>query len=224
MTTSWRARDLGLGCGILPLGSRNSISDVPGIRVGHRTIVEGDIRTGVTAILPPSPNVFRDKPVAAAHVLNGFGKSAGLVQIDELGTLETPVLLTNTLAVGTCCTALVRHAVKTNPDIGRETSTVNPLVLECNDGFLNDIQALSVTEADALTAIETASVDFACGAVGAGCGMSAFGFKGGIGSSSRRLVLDDYTFHLGVLVLANFGRPGDLRLPNGAWLRNPPCR
>jgi D-aminopeptidase len=202
-------------------GPRNSIADVPGVRVGHRTIIQGEIRTGVTALVPPMANVYREKPVAAAHVLNGFGKSAGLVQIEELGTIETPLLLTNTLAVGTCYTALVRHALRSNPDIGRETATVNPVVLECNDGFLNDIQALAITEADAEAALASAAADFECGAVGAGTGMSAFGFKGGIGTSSRRLDLDGQIHHLGVLVLSNFGRAGDLRLPDGTWVTPP---
>lgn len=210
-----RAQDASLACGSLPAGTLNSIADVPGVRVGHRTLIDGDIRTGVTAIIPHGGNLYRKKPAAAVHVLNGFGKSTGLVQVEELGTLETPILLTNTLSVGTCCTALVRHAIERNPDIGRETATVNPVVFECNDGYLNDIQALAVTEADARVALERASSHFEVGSVGAGCGMSTFGFKGGIGSSSRRLDLDGQSFHLGVLVLSNFGRPGDLRLPDG---------
>lgn len=215
MNLGVRARAMGLACGRLPTGARNGIGDVPGVGVGHRTLIEGNVRTGVTAVLPHGRNVYREKPVAAAHVLNGFGKSIGLVQVEELGTLETPLLLTNTLSVGTCATALVRHAVAGNPDIGRETATVNPVVLECNDGWLSDIQALAVTEDDARLAIESASPDFAVGAVGAGCGMSTFGFKGGIGTASRRLNLDGTDFHLGVLVLSNFGRSGDLRLPDG---------
>jgi D-aminopeptidase len=210
-----RARDLGLACGSLPTGSRNSIADVPGVTVGHATLIGGDVCTGVTAVLPHDGNLFRDKPVAAGFVLNGFGKSAGLVQVNELGTLETPILLTNTFAVGTCANALIRRAIAADPEIGRQTATVNPVVLECNDGYLNDIQAMAVTEAHADAAIEGASEDFDVGAVGAGTGMSCFGLKGGIGSASRRLRLDGATYHLGVLVLANFGRAGDLRLPDG---------
>ncbi len=215
MSKGLRARDHGFSCGVLPTGQRNSIADVPGVRVGHRTLNHGDIRTGVTALVPHGGNLFREKPVSAVHVLNGFGKSAGLMQVEELGVIETPLLLTNTLSVGTCCTALVRHAIAQNSDIGRETGTVNPVVLECNDGWLNDIQALAVTEDDARAALDEASSDFAVGAVGAGCGMSTFGFKGGIGTASRMLDLDGRAFHLGVLVLSNFGRPGDLRLPDG---------
>ena len=212
-----RARDLGLACGSLPPGRLNRITDVPGVTVGHRTLRDGDIHTGVTAIRPHDGDLFRDRPVAASHVLNGFGKSIGLMQVDELGQLETPILLTNTLSVGTCGSALIRRAIEANPQIGRRVSTVNPVVCECNDGFLNDIQTMAVTEADALAALDTATAEFALGAVGAGTGMSCFGFKGGIGSASRLLRLDGTVHHLGVLVLANFGRAGDLRLPNGNW-------
>ena len=221
MTRPARARDIGLACGRLAAGELNSIADVPGVRVGHRTLVAGEIRTGVTAVIPHGGNLYREKPVAAVHVLNGFGKSAGLVQVEELGTIETPILLTNTLSVGTCCTALVRHAIERNPDIGRETATVNPLVFECNDGYLSDIQALAVTENDARSAIATASSQFDVGSVGAGCGMSTFGFKGGIGTSSRRLELDGRSYHFGVLVLSTFGRAGDLRLPDGRIVAPP---
>ncbi len=210
-----RARELGLGCGSLMPGQRNSIADVPGVLVGHATVLDGDACTGVTAVLPHDGNLFQDKPLAAAQVLNGFGKSIGLVQVTELGTLETPVLLTNTFAVGTCANALIRRAVRADPEIGRQTATVNPVVLECNDGHLNDIQAMAVTEAHAEAALETAAEEFELGAVGAGTGMSCFGLKGGIGSASRRLKLDEKPYHLGVLVLANFGRAGDLRLPDG---------
>lgn len=213
-----RARELGLACGRLPPGPRNRISDVPGVTVGHTTLVDGDIRTGVTAIRPHEGDVFRDRPVAASHVLNGFGKSVGLMQLDELGQIETPILLTNTLSVGTCATALIRRAIAENPRIGRQTSTVNPVVGECNDGYLNDIQALALTEAHALAALDSCVPDFAVGAVGAGAGMSCFGFKGGIGSASRQLRLDGTMFHAGVLVLANFGRAGDLTLPDGRRL------
>lgn len=210
-----RARDLGLACGHLPPGERNSITDVPGITIGHTTILRGEIRTGVTAILAHDGDLFLDKPIAAADILNGFGKSTGLMQVNELGVIETPILLTNTFGVGTCANALIRHAIAANPEIGRQTSTVNPVVLECNDGYLNDIQAMAVTEADALAAIAAASDEVATGAIGAGAGMSCFGLKGGIGTASRRLKLDGAAYHLGALVLANFGRPGDLLLPDG---------
>jgi len=210
-----RARELGLACGALPPGARNTIADVPGVLVGHCTRADGALCTGVTAILPHDGDLFQVKPLAAAAVTNGFGKSIGLVQLGELGTLEAPILLTNTFAVSACAGALIRRAIAADPEIGRRTATVNPVVLECNDGYLNDIQAMAVTEADALAAIDVAAEEFALGAVGAGTGMSCFGFKGGIGTASRRLRLDGATYHLGVLVLANFGRAGDLRLPDG---------
>ena len=181
----------------------------------------GDVCTGVTAILPHGGDVYRDRPVAASYVLNGFGKSVGLMQIDELGQIETPILLTNTFSVGTCANALIRQAVAANPGIGRRGPTVNPVVGECNDGYLNDIQAMAVTEDDALAALADASVAFARGAVGAGAGMSCFGFKGGIGSASRAITLDGQGFHLGVLALCNFGRSGDLRLPDRGRIAPP---
>lgn len=216
-----RARAAGLACGAGKPGPLNAITDVPGVTVGHCTRAEGAIQTGVTAIRPHSGNLYRDKPLAAAQVLNGFGKSIGLVQVAELGTLETPILLTNTLSVGTAATALVRDAIRQNPDIGRETATVNPLVFECNDGYLNDIQALAVTEADCHAALFTCSEEFALGAIGAGRGMSCFGFKGGIGTASRRIRLDGRGYTLGALALCNFGRAGDLTLPDGRRIAPP---
>lgn len=205
-------KDLGLKIGDLPRGPRNALADVAGVRVGHATRDEGAVRTGVTAILPHGGDPFRDKPMAAVHVVNGFGKSVGLVQVEELGTIETPILLTNTFAVGICATALIRRAIRDNPEIGRATSTVNPLVFECNDGYLSDIQALAVTEDDAFAAIDGAVEDFAQGDVGAGKGMSCYGLKGGIGSASRVLKIGGERFALGALVLSNFGHMKDLRV------------
>ncbi|MEI9417199.1 DmpA family aminopeptidase [Mesorhizobium sp. Cs1321R2N1] len=207
--------DFGLTCGTLPTGTHNAITDVPGVRVGHCTLRDGDINTGVTAILPHGGNLFRTKVMAGSHVINGFGKTVGLTQVQELGTIETPVLLTNTLSVGTCATALIRDAIRQNPNIGRTTGTVNPVVGECNDGALNDIQAMAISEEHALAALADAREGAVeQGNVGAGTGMSCFGFKGGIGSASRKIALGD-GHHLGVLVLSNFGRPGDLVLPDG---------
>ncbi|WP_062564106.1 DmpA family aminopeptidase [Paracoccus aminovorans] len=210
-----RARDHGLVTGIMPPGARNAITDVPGVRVGHATVRRGEVNTGVTAIIPQPGNLFLNKLTAAVEVINGFGKSAGLVQVGELGTLETPVLLTNTFGVGTCVNALVRRAIAETPQIGRRTSTVNAVVCECNDGPLSDIQALAVTESDALAALGAAETTVAEGSVGAGTGMSCFGFKGGIGTASRRVAVGGQDCHLGALVLANFGRAGDLVLPDG---------
>lgn len=211
-----RARAFGLICGSLPPGPLNAITDVAGVRVGHRSLRDGDVLTGFTAVLPHEGDLFREKLRAGCDVINGFGKSAGLVQLAELGQIETPILLGNTFSVGTGFDALVGRALAANPEIGRETGTVNPLVLECNDGFLSDIRARALTEADAFAAIDAAaSGPVAEGAVGAGSGMSAFGFKGGIGTASRLMRLDGRDFTLGVLVLANFGNAGDLVLPDG---------
>lgn len=210
-----RIRDFNILCGTMPTGTMNAITDVPGVLVGHHTIQDGDINTGVTAILPHSGNLYRRKVLAASEVINGFGKSTGLVQINELGSLETPILLTNTFGVGTCANALIRDAIAKNPDIGRTTATVNPVVCECNDGPLNDIQALAVTEDHARLALSNATIDVAEGNVGAGTGMTCFGFKGGIGTASRRITLDNQNYHIGVLALTNFGRAGDLTLPDG---------
>ncbi|PZR95949.1 MAG: aminopeptidase [Stutzerimonas stutzeri] len=213
---SKRARDYGLICGSLPPGPLNAITDVSGVTVGHRTIREGDIRTGFTAVLPHGGDLFREKVRAGVEVINGFGKSAGLMQLAELGQIETPLLLGNTFAVATGIEALVGRALAGNPEIGRSTGTVNSLVLECNDGFLSDIRARRLTVADADAALDAAKGGpVEEGAVGAGAGMSAFGFKGGIGSASRLVELDGRSFAVGVLVQANFGNAGDLVLPDG---------
>ena len=215
-----RARDFGLIDDPLEPGRLNAITDVPGVRVGHATRREGNVATGFTAILPHEGNMFTERLPAAVAVINGFGKSAGLMQISELGCIETPILLTNTFAVGTGFNTLVREAVRSNPGIGRNLATVNPVVCECNDGYLNDIQAMALTETDAMDALDAARAPkgagpVAQGAVGAGTGMSCFGFKGGIGSASREVILEDKPFIVGVLALANFGKAGDLVLPDG---------
>ncbi|MDP9908083.1 D-aminopeptidase [Variovorax boronicumulans] len=203
--------------GTLPAGTRDAITDVAGVTVGHRTLADGPVQTGVTVIRPHAGDPFRDKVPAAAVVLNGFGKSVGLVQLAELGVLETPIALTNTFSVGTVATAQIRHCAAANPETGRALPTVNPLVFECNDGFLNDIQRLAVTEADYLQALEAAGVDFEQGSVGAGRGMSSFQLKGGIGSASRRVAMADGTTHtVGTLVLANYGRQPQLVLAGHA--------
>ena len=212
---------LGTGCpyriGYGIAGEKNTIADVPGVKVGQVTICENDIRTGVTAVLPHGGNLFREKVPAAAAVINGFGKTMGLVQIEEMGTIETPILLTNTLSIGTAATALIRYMLAQNPEIGRETGTVNPVVCECNDGFLSDIRSLYVRESHVWEAIETASDTVAEGCVGAGTGMSCLGFKGGIGSASRVLTLDGQRFTIGALTLCNFGQAGRL-IVNGERL------
>ena len=143
----------GFRVGRLPHGPRNKISDVPGVTVGHCTLADGNVQTGVTALLPHPGDVFHDKVLAASHVINGFGKTTGLVQIDELGTLETPILFTNTLSVGTVETALVKYMLQRDPDICETTGSVNPVVCECNDSGLNDIRGLHVTEEHVFAAL-----------------------------------------------------------------------
>lgn len=200
----------------LAVGPDNAITDVSGVAVGHRSLRGDGIFTGVTAVVPHSGDLFRTKPRAAVEVINGFGKSAGLMQVAELGTIETPILLTNTFGVAACTEMLIRRAIAANPAIGRKTSTVNPLVCECNDGSINDIQALAVTPDDAMAALDAArSGPVEQGAVGAGSGMTAFGFKAGIGTASRVMRIAKRDFTLGTLVLANFGAAGDLLLPDG---------
>ena len=202
--------EYGLRIGELPQGPRNAITDVPGVLVGHCTLSDGPVRTGVTAVLPHPGNCFRDKVLASCRVFNGFGKSLGLVQVEELGTIETPLLLTNTLAVGTAAEALTRFMLDENPEIGRSTGTVNPVVLECNDGYLNDIRGMHVRPEHVLSALRSADDVFGQGAVGAGCGMSCYELKGGIGSASRRVAVGEEEYTVGVLVLSNFGEKRDL--------------
>ena len=196
--------------GIMKKGAKNLITDVPGVKVGHCTVADGEIQSGVTAILPHTGDLFHEKCPAGMHVINGFGKSAGLIQIDELGNIETPIVLTNTLSVGTAFTAVVRYMIERNEGIGRDEGTVNPVVLECNDGFLNDIRGLHIKEEHVYRAIEAADDTFELGAVGAGRGMSCYGLKGGIGSASRVFECNGQTYTLGALVMTNFGSLKDL--------------
>lgn len=199
--------------GALPAGPRNSITDVAGVTVGHATLAGGNIQTGVTVVRPHAGDPFLDKVPAASVVLNGFGKSIGLVQVDELGVLETPIALTNTFAVGAVAQAQIRQAVTANPQIGRAWSTVNPLVFECNDGYLNDLQAFAVHDVHYDAAYAATAETFEQGAIGAGRGMSSFGVKGGIGSASRVVTLADGTQRtVGALVLSNFGVTENLTL------------
>ena len=195
-------------------GRRNLITDVPGVKVGHVTLADekNDVHTGVTAVLPHSGNTFKEKVPAAVHVINGFGKSTGLIQIEELGTMETPVVMTNTFGVGTALNALTKYMLSQNEDIGVSTGTVNSVVTECNDGELNDIRGMHVSEADVLSALENAGEDFEEGAVGGGTGMICMGMKGGIGSASRMVTFDDEKFTIGVIVMSNFGFFGNLRI------------
>ncbi|HET7219843.1 MAG TPA: P1 family peptidase [Vicinamibacterales bacterium] len=200
-----RARDLGIAPGIHNPGAANAITDVAGVRVGHTTIASApNVRTGVTAILPHGGNLFRDKVAGAVFVGNAFGKLAGSTQVQELGTIETPIVLTNTLAVGVAMDAVVRWTIAR---AGNENvRSVNALVGETNDGTLNDIRGIHVSRDHVLAAIEGAkdgAVDE--GAVGAGAGTIAFGWKGGIGTSSRVVKIEADTWTVGVIVQSNYG-------------------
>ena len=191
--------------GNIKTGPNNNISDVYGVLVGHSTIHNDNIHTGITVVLPHQGNMFKEKVVAANYVYNGFGKSVGLVQVDELGTIETPIVLTNTLACGKVSDALISYMLEDNKDIGKTTSTINSMVLECNDGSINDIQQRVLTLDNLKEAINDAKTNFIEGSVGAGSGMKCLGFKGGIGSSSRVLNIDSKEYTIGVLVNTNFG-------------------
>ena len=198
--------------GKLPHGPGNRITDVPGVRVGHCTVDDGDCHTGVTVVMPPVKNPFTEKLTAAQVVFNGYGKSLGLVQVEELGTLETPIAITNTLNVGKVHDAMVGYMLELCRQDGVKLTSVNPVVCECNDSGLSDIARRPVGEKEVRAAIAAAAVDFAQGAVGAGRGTTCYGLKGGIGSSSRQMKLDGKTYTMGVLVQSNYGSSGDLRV------------
>jgi D-aminopeptidase len=210
MKNQRRIRDHGIIIGTLPTGNRNSISDVDGVTVGHITLNTETVKTGVTALKPHRGNPFREKLMAAAHVINGFGKSIGLMQIEEMGTIETPIILTNTLSVGIACDALFEYMLQHNESIGLTAGTVNPLILECNDYYLNDIRGMHVKRDHILQALAQATADFDEGSVGAGTGMSCYELKGGIGSASRLCAIGQREYTVGVLVLTNMGKTKDL--------------
>jgi len=209
-----RLRDIGINIGVFTPGKYNAITDVKGVKVGHCTLIEGEgalkpgrgpVRTGVTAIVPHEGNIFKEKLPAAAFVFNGFGKSTGLHQINEVGNLETPILLTNTLNVPLVADALIDWMITQNQEIGIQTCTVNPVVGEINDGFLNDIQGRHVKKEhvhEALKGARSGAVEE--GAVGAGTGSSCMGWKGGIGTSSRLLPPELGSYTIGALALTNF--------------------
>ncbi len=215
-----RLRDFGVTPGVLPTGPLNAITDVPGVRVGHVTLIsgegklregEGPVRTGVTAILPHEGNLFREKVSAGFRAVNGFGKFAGSQQIIERGVIETPILLTSTLNVGRVMDAVTAYMLRDNPDIALTTGTVNPTVGECFDGFLNDARGRHVREEhvwQAITSAKTGPVTE--GNVGAGTGDACYQFKGGIGTASRRVL--DGQFTVGALVQTNMGLRRELRV------------
>lgn len=231
-----RIRDFPVSLGYLRTGPKNSIADVPGVRVGHKTVNKGAIRTGVTVIMPGDDNPFINKYTAAAFVQNGFGKSVGLMQIEELGTLETPIALTNTLNVGKVSDALNAYIIEETKAKGTMARSINPVVGECNDSVLHDIQQRCIGYDEVMDAINDASEDFAQGEVGAGRSTICFGFKGGIGSASRVITVGqneggtssqsedvETSYTIGVLVQSNFGATKDFVLNGkslGRWWMN----
>lgn len=217
-----RIREFGLSIGDTPTGPHNAITDVPGVRVGHCTVIDGDgkseigkgpLRTGITAIVPAPPaDLITNKMQAAAHVINGFGKSVGLLQIDEMATIETPILITSTLNVGKVADGLLHYLIV---EEGLEWPSINPIVMECNDFFLSDALGRHLGKAEVAEAIRAASDGPVVeGAVGAGTGTSAYGYKGGVGTSSRAIDCDGdgASFTLGALVVTNMGGRADLTI------------
>jgi D-aminopeptidase len=205
-----RLRELGYAVGRFPPGELGALVDVPGVLVGHRTLDDSDrLRTGVTAILPHGGNLYAEKVLGACHVVNGYGKAAGLSQLAELGTVESPILLTSTLSVGPVWEGGLRHLLEQNPGAARDSDTVNVIVGECFDGWLSDARELPVRPEHALEAIAAATAEETReGGVGAGTGTTCFGYKSGIGGASRRA--GDRV--LGCLVCANYGARHDLHL------------
>ncbi|MEO4055021.1 P1 family peptidase [Solibacillus sp. CAU 1738] len=213
-----KGREMGIVIGQLPVGEKNCITDVAGVHIGHVTLhnelnQDGTYAcTGVTAILPHGGNLFQQKVTAASYVLNGFGKTTGLVQVNELGVIESPIMLTNTFGVPAVTQGTLQYMLDTNEEIGDTTGTINIVVGECNDSHLNSIRACPVTPKHAIEAIQNATeVVAAEGAVGAGKGMICFGYKGGIGSSSRIVTVanEDISYSVGCMVLSNFGHSSE---------------
>ena len=207
-----RIEAYGIHIGELERGQLNKISDVPGVLVGHSTIDTGRNKTGVTVITCGEHNLFAHKLAAGCQVLNGYGKTTGLVQLDELGTLESPIALTNTLNVGLVHDAMVEYLIQQAGRLQAPLTSFNPIVCECNDAYLNDIQNRAVRQEHVFQALADARPDFAEGDVGAGKGMSCHQLKGGIGSASRVVELDGKPYALGVLVLSNYGLLHDLTI------------
>lgn len=212
-----RAMDIVIGSG--NPGPRNAITDVRGVLIGHTTIIrgkgklvpgKGPVRTGVTAVLAHEGNLYQETVPATVHIINGFGKAVGLAQLQELGRLETPILITNTLNVGLVEDAVTQYVIEQNPSIGILDPTPNPVVAECHDGFLNDAQGRHVRKQHVFEAIKNAGEVVEEGCVGAGTGMMAYGYKSGIGTASRVLPSKYGGYTIGCLVVPNCGRQGDL--------------
>ncbi len=228
-----RARDTGIRFGVLPTGPRNMITDVPGVRVGHSTIIRGSgalkpgsgpVRTGVTAILPHDGSLFQ-RPVKGAYFdFNGCGGLGGALQIREFGVIDTPIMLTNTMSMGAVSEATIRYMIRKDPTVGITEDTIIPTVSECDDSYLNDSQGLHVREEHVFGAIDGASQTVHEGSVGAGTGMSCYAYKGGIGTSSRVVQAGDAKYNLGSLVMTNHGNWDELRIdgvPVGTMLGDP---
>ncbi len=228
-----RAREAGLRFGAGTAGPRNSIADVPGVKVGHCTIStgsgalevgKGPVRTGVTAILPHGGNLFTTPVKGAYFDLNGCGGLMGALQVREFGLIDTPIMLTNTMSMGAVADATVRHVLGQNPGAGLSDDAVIPIVSECDDSYLNDARGLHVREEHVREALDRASPEVREGAVGAGTGMSCYDFKGGIGTSSRLVDAPGGTYAVGVLVLSNHGSREELTIegvPVGTMLDSP---
>jgi D-aminopeptidase len=207
-----RLRELGYTVGRFPIGELNAIVDVPGVLVGHATVSGGETRTGVTAVLPHADNLYTEKVLGACHAVNAYGKPTGLSQLDEMGTVESPILITSTLSVGPVWEGGLRHLLAQNPEAARDRDTINVLVGECFDGWLSDARALAVRPEHALEAIAAAAADTREGAVGAGAGTTCFGFKSGVGTASR--LVDEVV--LGCVLVSNYGARRDRHMLLGA--------
>lgn len=207
-----KIRQMGVTIGRLPVGKKNCITDVQDVKVGHITLDSslggGEYAcTGVTTILPHGGNLFQQKVVGASYILNGFGKTTGLIQVNELGLIESPIMLTNTFGIPAVAQGTLEYMLERNPTIGDSTGTINIVVGECNDSRLNSIRKLPIEPKHAIECIQNASSETSPeGAVGAGKGMICFGYKGGIGSSSRIVQVSDAVYTIGCMVLSNFGR------------------
>lgn len=228
-----RAREAGIWFGELPPGPKNAITDVTGVKVGHCTIIRGSgplkigkgpVRTGVTAILPHGKNVYREPVKGAYFDMNGCGGLMGALQIREFGIIDTPIVLTNTMSMGSAAEGLIKYLLRSNPDVGISEETIIPIVSECDDSYLNDAQGLHVREDHVFTAIQDAKETVVEGAVGSGTGMTCHDYKGGIGTSSRRVEVGGDMYTLGTLVMTNHGCKEELRIdgvPVGLELPEP---
>ena len=216
-----RAREAGIWFGELPPGPKNAITDVTGVKVGHCTIIrgtgplvvgKGPVRTGVTAILPHGRNLFREPVKAAYFDLNGCGGLMGNLQIGEFGIIDTPIVLTNTMSMGSAAEGVIKYLMRSNPEVGLDDDTIIPIVSECDDSHLNDARGLHVREEHVFAAIEDARETVAEGAVGSGTGMTCHDYKGGIGTSSRTVEAAEDLYTVGVLVMTNHGGKDELRI------------